>query len=111
MLRKPGLAVLTRKLSTVPRSTEDLLERECLFFDERCPHRENVWVIDGEYVNRDSSDRCSTSQGSSRPLEVLVPLVRAGMEKPDEFSGVWIFSRKVRAFVPITVKTGEGEVL
>jgi hypothetical protein len=33
------------------------------------------------------------------------------MEEPDEFSRVWICAREVWTFVPIAVKTGEGEIL
>ena len=42
---------------------------------------------------------------------MLVAQVHAWMEESNEFSRVWISSRDVRTFVPITVKTGEGEIL
>lgn len=48
------------------RAVEELLEWKCLFFDERSPHRENVWVFDGEHMNRDAADRCSA--GQDRPV-------------------------------------------
>lgn len=90
-------------------STEDLLEWECPFLDERFPHRDNVWIIDGEHMNRNAADRCSAGQDRTSPLEVFRPPVHPGMEKPDEFSCVLICSSEVRALVPIAVKTGEGE--
>ena len=33
------------------------------------------------------------------------------MEESNEFSRVWISSRDVRTFAPITAKPGEGEIL
>ena len=62
-------------------------------------------------MNRHSANRSPAAQRRSRPLEVLVAQVHAWMEESNEFSRVWISSRDVRTFVPITVKTGEGEIL
>ena len=62
-------------------------------------------------MNRHSANRSPAAQRRSRPLEALVAQVHAWMEESNEFSRVWISSRDVSTFVPITVKTGEGEIL
>jgi hypothetical protein len=107
--KSASFAALTRKLATV--RTRDLFERECLFFAQSFPHRNNVWVIDGEHLNRDPTNRCSTSEDGAYPLEMFSPPVHPGIEEPDELSRVGICSGEIRTFVPVAVKTGEGEVL
>lgn len=78
---------------------------------ERSPQGEKIGIINGEHLNRDTANRCAAGQRQSFPLEVFVPQVNARMEESNKLACVWIRSRDVWAFVPIAVKTGEGEIL
>jgi len=69
--------------------------------DERFAHGEKIRIVDREHLNR---QRCS------HPFEVVIPPIqrggRAGRSRP-----CWDLFRDVRTFVPIAMKTGQGEIL
>jgi len=79
--------------------------------DERFPHGDEIWMVDGEHMNRDAANRGPAAQHRSYPLEVFVPQVNAWVEESNDLTCVGICSRDVRTFMPIAVKTGEGEIL
>ena len=88
-----------------------LLEWKCLLLDQRFAHSEKIRRVDSQHLNRGAANLCSACQHRSDPLEVDAPLVRARMEESNELPSPRIRSRDVRAFVPVAVEAGEGEIL
>ena len=60
---------------------------------------------------------CSSANGRSAgkcgccPVKVFVPQIRAWVEESNKLACVRICSSYVRTFVPVTVQSGESEVL
>ena len=75
------------------------------------PHRHEIRIIDRKDMNCGSANYRFAAKCGSCPLEVSIPLVRAGMEEPNKFACVRIGAGYVRTFVPIAMQAGEGEIL
>ncbi len=67
-------------------------------------------MVDREYMNGAPSYSCSAGERRSCPLEVVIPSVHPWMKEPDDLARVGICSGNIRAFVPIAVKSSEGEI-
>ena len=108
-----GLAKKSAARLEVETSNEQelLFEWKCLLLDERFPHGQKIRIIDSEHMNRYAANLCPAAQRRSCPLEVFAPQVHAWMEESNDLPRVWICPRDVRTFVPIAVKTREGEIL
>ena len=79
--------------------------------DQRFAHSEKIRRVDSQHLNRGAANLGSSCQHRSDPLEVDAPLICARMEESNELPSPRIRSRDVRAFVPVAVEAGEGEIL
>src|SRR5436305_9984213 len=67
-------------------------------------------MINGENIDRGSSDRCYTDGPSLTPTEMSRPIIRARIEQPGELSSGGIDSREIGSLVPVAAPASQGEI-
>ena len=66
--------------------------------------------VDREDLNRSATNRSFADDARAIYFKVVGPPVPARVEESDKLTCVWIHPGNVRPFMPIAVRTGEGEV-
>jgi len=86
--------------------------RKDAFSNEKLTKAYHVWVVHGEHLDGDSSDRCLTDQYCPIIAEVVIPLVPTWVEEANELRGgtSGVNAADVRSFVPVTVDARKREV-
>jgi len=79
--------------------------------DEGLSHREKIRIVDSEHGNGGPPNGRPAGQRCPSPHEVVVPPVYPWMEEPNDLARVGICPGNVRTFMPITVKTRQGEII
>ena len=66
--------------------------------------------IYGEDIDCCSTDRRTPNKHRSVPLEMVFPIVLAGMKQPDNLTRLGIHPSNIRSFVVVTCETREREI-
>ncbi len=87
------------------------LSGETPFGDQFFPERYGVGLVDVQYADRRPADWRNADQLRTPPPKVLSPKITAGMIKASDFACSIVDSGNVRAFVPVTPRTRERQVV
>ena len=68
-------------------------------------------MVDCEKLDRGPTDSCATRKQCAAPLEVIGPVILAGMEQSNHLVRVWIDARDVWSFMRIASITAQAKIL
>ena len=72
--------------------------------------RDSMRLVDGENLNRRSSNGGFAKKDCTLPNKVIFPKIVPGIEQRRQFLRARIASRDIRTFEVVAVKTGESQI-